>query len=105
MDEARMQALAEYLSKDSDRTEKLFEMGAEAAQKEINADGFDYTVDELRTFAQEVLNVGQNASGEMNAEELDKVSGGVAFATLCGAFLVCYTTKKGCDLALKWLNR
>lgn len=105
MNDERMKVLADYLSTDTDRTEKLFEMGAEAAQKEINADGFDFTVDEIKTFAQEVVNVGQTANRELDAEDLDNVNGGVAFSALCGAFLWCYGTKKACDLALKWLNR
>lgn len=99
MDEKRMQALADYLSKDSDRTERLFEMGVETAMKEINSDGFDFTVQELQTFAEAVIRVGKKSETELNAEELDDVSGGM-LVTFPGA-LTFWVAKN----VVKWLRK
>ena len=77
MTEERAKALTEYLSKDADRTEQLFDMNIEDAVKEINADGYDFTAEELSEFADAMVKISDKKdSGELSDEELEDVSGG-----------------------------
>lgn len=79
--EERAQALTEYLGQDSDRAEELSKMPVEKAVAAINADGYDFTVDELKEFSEMVAKVSaaQNADDELDDEALESISGGGGF--------------------------
>lgn len=102
----KVQKLTDFLSSDPERMEKLFEMDVEKAQAQINAEGYDFTVDELKEFAQAVVNVAKKNNGELDAESLDNVSGGVL--TVATVSCVCAIVKLGAPYAWKagtWLGQ
>lgn len=106
----RVQKLTDYLSSDPERMEKLFETDVETAQKKINADGYDFTVEELKEFAEAVVTVNEKTkneqNGELDAEALDDVSGGVL--TVGTVSCVCALVKLGAPYAWKagtWLGQ
>lgn len=78
----RAEMLANYLMGDSDRAKELLAKSPEDAMKEINADGNDFTVDEIVAFGEQVKSVMANANekGELAESALDNVSGGLAFS-------------------------
>lgn len=84
MNKERMQALADYMSKDEERATTLLGMSIDEALTKINADGNDFTVNELREFANGMETVSvSNGSGELDADALNEVSGG--FVATCTA--------------------
>lgn len=82
MTEERVQNLTNYLSVDPDRMMKLFELTAEDAVAQINSDGYDFTADELKEFAEAVITVSQQ--DELDVDALDNVSGGFAITLTVG---------------------
>ena len=74
----RAEMLVNYLTSDMERANKLVEMSVEDATSAINADGYDFTNDELKDFGELVQNVASvaNEDGEIDAESLENVSGG-----------------------------
>lgn len=84
MTDERMQLLAEYLSNDPERMERLLAMNTVNAMEAINADGYDFTVDELTAFADQVEMISKKVSkdGELNEEDLNEVSGGILMSTV-----------------------
>lgn len=97
----RAEKLAAYLKADESR-KALLELSAEDAAVKINADGNDFTVDELTEFGEELKKVALQAeSGELDADALDNVSGGsitagVAIALFMGGYTI------GKDVANRW---
>lgn len=72
----RAEMLAEYMEADLQRAKALFEMDVEDALVKINADGYDFTVEELQEFALELEKASQNSEGELGEDELETVAGG-----------------------------
>lgn len=74
----RAEMLADYLGADADRAEQLGKMSAEKAAEIINADGYDFTAEELKEFSNTVQKIAvlKNNGSELSDEELDNVSGG-----------------------------
>ena len=74
----RAEMLVNYLTSDMERANKLVEMSVEDATNAINADGYDFTNDELKGFGEIVQNAASmaNEDGEIDAESLENVSGG-----------------------------
>lgn len=101
MNEERVQVLAEYLSEDADRAQRLLGMDVNEAQQAINADGYDFSVEELQQFAEKLVAVGvANKEGELNAEDLDSVSGGILASTCVAIGLFAIGLNRVC-----WLGR
>jgi len=73
----RMEALSKYLASDAERLEMLQALSAEEAVAKINADGYDYTTEELIAFEEEMNKMAGQQDGELNEESLDNVAGGV----------------------------
>lgn len=74
----RAKALSDYLVSDNERAKRLVELSADEAVKHINADGHDYTIEELKEFG-EVANKAAEVlteNDEMSEEQLGEVSGG-----------------------------
>lgn len=101
--EERAKALVDYLSADEERMNKVAELTPAEAMKVINADGFDYTVEEIEEFGKEIqLAVAKSGEGELDADSLDDVSGGVAIAVGTAVALFGVGYKMGTDCAKKW---
>lgn len=79
----RAERLANYLTSDTDRAAKLLNLDADAATALINADGNDFTVDEVMDFGKQLQAYAaqnQREDGELDAQALDSVAGGVVVA-------------------------
>jgi len=78
----RAEKLSAYLTQDVDKAKELLEVSPEEAVEKINADGYDFTADELKEYGEQLQSVmgatGEN--GEIDMEALDNVSGGVVVA-------------------------
>lgn len=80
-------------------------MSAEEACAKINAEGYDFSVDELVDFA-EVLNKNNGVKqGELNAEELDDVNGGILVSTIVVGVWYCAFVSVSAACAQEWLRR
>lgn len=79
----RIEKLANYLAADTEKAKMLVEMDPAEAIEKINADGFDFTVDELKEFAEQMQAVAsaQSEQGELSADALDNVAGGVVISS------------------------
>lgn len=78
MTEERMQKLADFLSSNQERMGKILDMSVEDAQKAINSEGYDFTVDELKEFSETMsIMATKNVGSELSEDALDDVSGGV----------------------------
>ena len=85
----RADILTKYLSADADKAEKLLGMEPEKALEEINAAGFDFTMDELNEYcAAFKAAVAVQGEGELNADALDNVAGGIVLTGAMVAGLV-----------------
>ena len=71
----RAEMLAKYLTDNKDKALDILEMDAGDAVAKINADGYDFTVEELNEFASALENNASN--GELDEGALDDVAGGV----------------------------
>lgn len=70
------------LEADPDFAEKLIELEtAEDAQSFLQAEGLDFTVEELNSFADAVNRYGES-EGELSDEALEGVAGGTAIAAV-----------------------
>lgn len=72
----RLEALAVYLDENPERAEYLIALSAEEAAVKINADGHDFTCEELGAYAKEIDKLIPNQNGELDEESLDDVAGG-----------------------------
>lgn len=100
----RAEKLAAYLKADESR-KALLDLSAEDATAKINADGNDFTVDELKEFCEGVKQAIAQADGsELDAASLEDVSGGsITFAAACAGFgLAMGGYKLGKDIAQRW---
>lgn len=84
----RADLLANYLTANSDKARALLELAAEEAVIQINAEGYDFSIDEIREFGEQLQHIAnlKNGESELDVEKLDEVSGG-AFITLTAAGL------------------
>ena len=80
MTQERVNAIAAVLNADEDRAKKLVEMEPAAAAEALKAEGYDFTADELAEFG-DILSKA-NQSGELDADQLDEVAGGIGFVTV-----------------------
>ena len=111
MNDERVQKLTDYLISDKERMLKLFELDAEEAVAQINAEGYDFTVEELKAFAEAIESMSKKNEGELDVDDLENVAGGVltcatvtcvcAIVKLCGP----YAWKAGQWLGKKIVGR
>ena len=100
----RVEKLGNYLKADPVRAKALLEMDAEAALEKINADGNDFTVEELKAFDELMVNAAAD-NGELGENELETVAGGISVAS---AILVVKIVKFGAPYAWRagqWLGK
>lgn len=100
----RAEMLANYLTADVNKAKELVDLPVEDAVKAINADGYDFTVDELKDFGEILQSVAGNANadGEIDAEALDNVAGGVVISAAvlgAGVTLFCAGVTAGYKVA------
>lgn len=90
MEEKRAEALSNFLTADAERAKELLSMEPADALVAINAEGYDFTIEELSEFGAEVRRVSA-LEGEISEENLEQVAGGVA-AVITIAFIgtVCF---------------
>jgi dsDNA-binding SOS-regulon protein len=101
----RSEKLGKYLADNKDNAQALLELAPEQAVEKINADGFDFTADELKEFGEELKKAAlQSESGELDAASLEGVSGGVITfaAAAAGIGIVMGGYALGKDIANRW---
>ena len=84
--EARAEILTNYLCGDADRAKSVFDLDPKDALEKINAEGMDFTIEELEEYCASFKTyVSQQAGdGELSADTLDDVAGGVVItAAIC----------------------
>ena len=81
----RADVLTNYLTADAERGQALLDMEPAEAMERINADGYDFNLEEINEYAR-ALKMAQ-AGGELNAEELDDVAGGFGVLAAGGCIL------------------
>lgn len=82
----RTEMLGKYLQEDVERAKMLVELAPEEAVKKINADGFNFTVDEIVEFGE---NLRIASSDELTEDNLSEVAGGVIGVAAAGIYLTC----------------
>jgi lactobin A/cerein 7B family class IIb bacteriocin len=83
----RANMISDYLSQDAERTKELFNLMPSEAVEKINADGFDFTVEEITEYGENLKKIAdKNGNGELDANELDDVSGGLATAAIVAIY-------------------
>lgn len=82
----RTELLGKYLQEDVERAKKLLDLDPEEAVAKINADGYDFTVDEVVEFGEHLSNA---ASDELSEESLSEVAGGVVAAAAAAVYVAC----------------
>ena len=98
----KYQLFADLISDETKAKEILSEQ-IEETRENLKKHGLDFSVEELKEMSESVV---INAQGdELDAEALDDVAGGIAFATLCGIALGSYAISTFAGVAKKWLNK
>ena len=83
----RAEKLAEFLKEDVERANNLIDMSPEEVVKVVNEAGYDFTVEEIVEFG-ENLKAAAAQAGELSEDNLDEVSGGLA-AAAAAVYLTC----------------
>ena len=77
LSENKIEMFAQYLTEDKDRAEKLFGLSPEDVVKIVAKDDIELTTEEVVEFGEKLKSVAAK-DGELDATELDDVSGGIA---------------------------
>ncbi|MCL1917597.1 MAG: hypothetical protein FWG14_04695 [Peptococcaceae bacterium] len=91
----RAEKLSGVLTADEERAKTFLELDPTEALSQINALGNDFTLDEIEEFGQMVRDL--NAQGELDADALDNVAGGVWPAIAAGIAFCAFCYKAGYD--------
>ncbi len=95
MTNERAEILVAFLKEDDDRASKIFELAAtvsvEAAAEEANKYGYDFSGEEIESLMDQLAAVSAaGANGELDADALENVSGGLVITTaVVGYWVVC----------------
>lgn len=84
----RAELIGKYLTENKERATALMELSPEEAAAKINADGYDFTAEEILEFGK-VMQAAVAKSGELSAGDLDDVSVGLISAAAAGVYLTC----------------
>jgi hypothetical protein len=104
MQQEKVELLTQYLTSDPERAKELLELDPKEAVKRINADGYDFTVDELNEY-NKALKAVVAQEGELNEGELESVAGGIVLTgTMVAGLLLCFAggTAIGVAAGAKW---
>lgn len=99
--EERAKLLASYLEQDKERAKRLFDTAPEEAVKEINAAGYDFSVEELIDFG-DAMSLAVSKNGELSADDLENVAGGLG---VVATFAIAYGIAIGCGYVVGRLNK
>ena len=105
MTEERIEKLTNYLREDQEKELVLLQMQPEEACIKIQADGYDYTVDEIIEYGNLVRTVAAQMDDEISEADLEMVAGGFTLGSLVGAAFavkVCYDIGKALGKSLPW---
>lgn len=84
----RAELIANYLTSDKERGRHLLTLEPEEAVSKMNADGNDFTVEEIIEFGKQ-LQIVSTQDEELDVEDLDNVAGGsITLGGLLGAAFV-----------------
>ena len=72
----KLEALAAYLSENEVKGEELLSLPAAEACAKINAEGYDFTAEDLVAFAEIAEKIAAQQEGELDESDLDNVAGG-----------------------------
>ena len=86
--EERTVLLGNYLNENPEKAEKLLSLSVEDATAQINADGFDFTTDEIQEFGDNLKKFA-SSDGELDEDSLANVSGGVITTAAATVYLAC----------------
>ena len=103
MTKERAEILTQYLTSDPDRAKDLLALEAQEALQKINAEGYDFTIDELNEYCKAFK--AAVTEGELNESELETVAGGLVLTTGMVIGLVgCFAggTAIGIAFGAKW---
>ena len=98
----RADLLAAYLDADIENAKKLLELSAEDAADKINANGYDFSVEEVAEFGAQLQKaIEATQKGELSEDALNDVAGGFVFE---GVMISCVVLgfKIGSSLAKTW---
>ncbi len=73
----KAEKLTKYLTDDIEKAKKLFSLPIADAVQIINLDGYDFTEDELKDYAEYIRQSLLSGTDEMVDEKLDDIFGGV----------------------------
>ena len=76
----RAEILTKYLTSDPDNAKDLLALEPQEALERINAEGYDFTIDELNEYCKAFK--AAVAEGELNEGQLESVAGGVVLTGL-----------------------
>lgn len=95
----RFEQLAQILAADEVDAERLLSMSAEAAAVQLEEMGYDFTAEELKSFAARVKALTDPTEAELDENTLDDVTGGGV-----GALRILLTLLRDCGpiLPVKW---
>ena len=79
MTKERAEILTQYLTSDPYRAKDLLALEPDEALAKINAEGYDFTIDELNEYCEAFK--AAVAQGELSEDELDSVAGGLVLTT------------------------
>ena len=82
MDEMRAEQLGKYLASDTEKAKKLLTLSPEEAMEAINAEGYDFTLEEINEYGAKIRRVSALSSDEISEENLEEVAGGVGVITI-----------------------
>lgn len=85
--EERTVLLGNYLKDNADKAKALLALSVEDATVQINDDGFDFKIEEVQEFGDNLKKFA-SAEGELDEASLAEVSGGLA-AAAAGVYLTC----------------
>lgn len=78
----RAEKIAQYMNANEKRAKELYSMPVNNACAKINADGFDFTADELVAFAEVMEQASGMMQEELSEDALEHVSGGIVFTAV-----------------------
>lgn len=84
----RAEQITGFLTADTDRARQLVAMEPAEAVKAINAQGYDFTEEEIKEYG-EALKLAAT-QGELSEENLDEVAGGVGPLAVAGAIGIAF---------------
>lgn len=103
MNKERAEILTQYLTADPDRAKALLALEPHEALEQINAEGYDFSIDELNEYCAAFK--AAVAQGELNEGELETVAGGLVLTTgMVIGLVACFAggTAIGVAAGAKW---